>query len=146
MQNIVIGIIVIVLIGIGAWAWTQTNQEPRQQPNTAQQDENTPTESRNTEEEQEEETEATEVTYTDDGFSPDTVTVKEGATVLWTNGSEGQMWIASNVHPTHNELPGFDQKNGVESGGEFSYQFEQTGEWGYHNHLNPSHQGTVVVE
>lgn len=145
MQNIVIAVVVVILIGIGAWAWTQTDQDS-QQPNTVQRNENTPAEPRNTEEEREEEAEATEITYTDDGFSPDTVTVEEGATVLWTNGSEGQMWIASSVHPTHNELPGFDQQNSVESGGEFSYQFEQAGEWGYHNHLNPSHKGTVVVE
>lgn len=144
MQKTIIAIIVVVLIaGVGVWAFTQTDQDAQQQ-NTGQQAENQFSETSENGDTQTAET--AEVTYTDDGFSPETTTVEAGTTVTWVNESDGQMWVASSVHPTHNELPEFDQRNGVETGGEFSFQFDETGEWGYHNHLNPSDKGTVVVE
>lgn len=143
MQKTIIAIVaIVVLAGIGVWAFTQTNQET----NTTQQNETPFSEANNTEDENTEAAETAEISYTNDGFSPKTTTVEEGITVTWVNESEGQMWIASSVHPTHGELPELDQQNGVSSGGEFSFQFDQSGEWDYHNHLNPSQKGTVVVE
>lgn len=146
MQKTIIAIIaVVVLAGIGVWAFTQTNQGA-QQSNTTQQNENPFSEANDTEEENTEAAETAEVAYTNDGFSPETVTVEEGMTVTWGNESDGQMWVASSVHPTHGDLPELDQQSGVSSGGEFSFQFDQAGEWGYHNHLSPSNKGMVVVE
>ena len=55
------------------------------------------------------------------------------------------MWVASDVHPTHDELPGFDQLEGVEAGNDYSFTFEEVGEWTYHNHLVPTDTGTIVV-
>jgi len=85
------------------------------------------------------------VDYTDSGFTPKTITVKVGDTVTWTNKSGKSMWVASDVHPTHQELPGFDQLAGVPKGGGYSYTFQKVGSWKYHNHLGPKDTGTVVV-
>lgn len=90
-----------------------------------------------------EEQEGALVTYTDDGFTPSTITVARGTTVLFVNESSGSMWVASAVHPTHQVLPGFDQ---LSAGERYTYTFEQEGSWKYHNHLAPSQTGTVVVE
>lgn len=102
---------------------------------------------------------ATVVTYTSSGFQPQTVTVEQGDTVVWRSESSKPMWVASNQHPIHSQYAGssrgehcsngdqntaaFDQ---CSTGSSFSFTFEKTGEWGYHNHEYSQHSGTVVVE
>ncbi len=94
------------------------------------------------------------VVYTDAGYSPATLTVKKGQTVIWKNESSRMMWTASAVHPTHSAYPTtggcigstFDACAGIVSGGTWSFKFDIAGTWKYHNHSNPSHFGTIVVE
>ena len=102
---------------------------------------------------------ATVITYTDSGFQPETVTVKQGDTVVWESEASRSMWVGSDQHPVHSEYAGtslnehcsngdqassaFDQ---CSSGDRFSFTFEKEGEWGYHNHDYSSHTGTVIVE
>lgn len=85
------------------------------------------------------------VSYGTSGFVPNTVTVKRGAVVVWTNQSQSGMWVASAVHPTHQLLPGFDELKSVSAGGTYEYTFEKVGTWKYHNHVAPADTGTVVV-
>ena len=104
------------------------------------------------------------------GFSPETVTIKKGAKVTWRNIGGGLYWIASGQHPTHTIYPGvkysdgrsyqgslgciaegqskegaFDSCKGIGIGEAFEFTFNYVGKWSYHNHLNPSIQGTVIV-
>lgn len=88
---------------------------------------------------------ANAVSYTAEGFQPNTITIKAGQSVTWTNNSSDDVWIASNPHPTHTDYPGFDELKGMSNGEGYSFTFTKVGKWGYHNHLNPSQQGTVVV-
>jgi len=85
------------------------------------------------------------VTYTDTGFAPLTITVKSGSIVTFVNESTRSMWVASDMHPTHQLLPGFDQKVSVARGQTFEYTFTKVGTWRYHNHQSPSDTATVVV-
>jgi plastocyanin len=85
------------------------------------------------------------VQYTDTGFTPNTVTVKAGTTVRFTNQSNSDMWVASAVHPTHQLLPGFDQLESLGKGGSYDYIFAKVGTWKYHNHGNATDTATVVV-
>lgn len=93
------------------------------------------------------------VSYTDNGFSPDSITVKKGDTVNFVNNSSKKMWVASNVHPTHKEYPEagtcfttvFAPTCGLASGGTFSFTFNLVGTWRYHNHLSSGDTGTVTV-
>ncbi len=94
----------------------------------------------------ENEPETITVTYTDNGFSPATVTIQEGDTVEFVNKSGGKMWVASAPHPTHTNYPGFDQKSSIDSGGRFLFMFNNTGAWAYHNHSRATDKGTVVVQ
>ncbi len=86
------------------------------------------------------------VSLTDSGFSPASITIHAGDTVVFTNNSQGRMWVASDPHPTHTDYPGFDEKSAAVSGGSYSFTFTRVGSWGYHNHLNPATRGTVVVK
>lgn len=90
-------------------------------------------------------TKSANVDYTENGFAPKSITVKVGTTVTWTNKGGSPMWVASAVHPTHQELPGFDQLKSVDNGGTYSYTFTKVGNWKYHNHVGPSDTGVVVV-
>lgn len=86
------------------------------------------------------------VDYTDSGFSPKSITVKVGDTVTWTNKSGGPIWIASNPHPTHTDLPGFDELGSAKNGETYSYTFAKAGSWKYHNHMNAVDGGVVIVQ
>lgn len=82
----------------------------------------------------------------DTGFSPQTVTVKSGTTVTFVNNGQGLHWPASDVHPTHNLLPGFDSLRGLGTGEEYSFTFTKTGRWSCHDHLHPALTCTITVE
>jgi plastocyanin len=79
------------------------------------------------------------------GFEPRSITVDRGGTVTWVNDSGDDAWPASDVHPTHQLLPGFDPKRVVTSGESWSYTFGAPGRHPYHNHLAPENKGVVVV-
>lgn len=85
------------------------------------------------------------VTYKDNGFAPNTITIKVGTIVHFVNNSGVGMWVASDVHPTHQLLPGFDELASVTNGGSYDYTFVKIGTWTYHNHMNPTDKGIVVV-
>jgi len=96
------------------------------------------------------------VSYNGSGFSPATVTIKKGGMVSWSNTGGASMWVASAQHPTHmgydgtnleehcpdNSGASFDQ---CKSGNSFSFIFNKTGTWRYHDHMNASAFGSVVV-
>lgn len=95
-----------------------------------------------------------EVKITDEGFFPRELMVKQGDAVIWTNGGSRPHWPASAMHPTHAAYPTtggcigstFDACRGLETGAKFEFKFDQVGTWRYHDHLNSSLTGAIVVE
>lgn len=97
------------------------------------------------------------VEYTGDGFDPARLRVEAGTAVRWEDRSNGSMWVASDDHPTH---AGYDNtsrtehcSNGSSSSFDscqvretYNFTFDESGEYDYHNHDQPAHNGTVVVE
>ena len=99
------------------------------------------------------------VTYGPNGFSPATVTIAAGGTVTFVDQGGPRMWVASDPHPTHEGYDGttrsqhcatgytgaapFDQCTASTT---YTFTFQKTGSWGYHNHANESDKGTVVVQ
>ena len=86
------------------------------------------------------------VTYTTSGFSPGSLTIKTGDTVVFKNNSAADFWPASGPHPTHTNYPEFDAKKAISAGVSYSFTFTRTGSWKYHNHLNPTLTGTITVQ
>lgn len=100
------------------------------------------------------------VTYSDSGYGPAEVKIKKGDIVVFDNKGSKMMWTASAVHPTHKAYPGsgiekcgtqlqtdiFDACQGYGAGESWEFRFNETGTRGYHNHLQPNHTGTVIVE
>jgi len=95
------------------------------------------------------------VTYVGDGFSPKEITIKKGESVTFINESNIDMWVASDIHPTHTRYPGkttddclgsaFDQCARGLAGTSWEFTFDEVGSHGFHNHLRPFARGTVVV-
>lgn len=94
------------------------------------------------------------ITATDSGYSPSTITIKVGDTVIFKNGGSQPVWTASAAHPTHRAYPTtggcigstFDACQGIPPGQSWSFKFDIAGSWKYHNHLNPGQTGTIVVQ
>lgn len=86
------------------------------------------------------------VRYTNSGFQPAKLAVPVGTMIEFVNQSDSEMWVASNVHPSHDILPTFDQFKGVTKGKSYMYTFDQKGTWSYHDHINPAFEGTITVE
>jgi len=89
---------------------------------------------------------ATTVTIDDTGFTPATLTVTAGTTVTFLNNGQAPHWPASDNHPAHDLLPGFDAQAGIQTGDEYSFTFTEPGTWTYHDHLITSLTGTIIVE
>lgn len=98
------------------------------------------------------------VRYTRDGFFPATVTINKGDTIMFVDETGGGVWIASNPHPGHEGYDGTTRSEHCASGytgpapldqcsagTSYSFTFEKTGTWGYHNHRNYTETGTIAV-
>ncbi|MBS3079925.1 hypothetical protein J4221_00475 [Candidatus Pacearchaeota archaeon] len=93
------------------------------------------------------------------GFSPGRLEINKGDTVTFVNNGDENSWPASAVHPSHKVYPGSDIAKcgtaaiifdacdpGLSKGESFSFTFNEVGEWKYHDHLNPSLNGVIVVK
>lgn len=100
-----------------------------------------------------------EVAITSQGFSPNSLTINAGDTVIWINQNTNEHWPASAMHPTHTVYPGsglhkcgteeeegiFDACRGLATGETFEFTFNEPGTWRYHDHLQVSFTGTINV-
>lgn len=81
----------------------------------------------------------------DNGFMPDSMTIKKGERVVFENKGKEAHWPASNIHPTHLIYPEFDPKNPIKPGENWEFIFQKVGIWRFHDHLFPDFTGSVVV-
>lgn len=100
------------------------------------------------------------ITYTDTGYSPNTITIKNGETIIFKNQSSKSMWPASAMHPSHRLYSGtsldehcpdktnstFDACTGILPGGSWSFKFDKNGSWGFHDHLDSKNFGKITAE
>lgn len=86
------------------------------------------------------------VRYTNQGFVPTQLAVSVGTAVQFVNESDTAMWVASNDHPGHTNLPTFDQFSSSEKNSTYTYTFDQKGMWSFHDHLQPTFVGVVEVQ
>lgn len=150
MKNTKVIVIAVVLVLVLGGAWMALNS--KQVPASSSQNTNLP--------QQEVMGSEVVITYTDQGFSPASVTVKKGDAVVWKNESAKDMWPASALHPTHAVYPGsgiqkcntaeqpniFDACMPITPGNSWSFRFLEQGSWKFHDHLFPTRFGTINVE
>ena len=85
------------------------------------------------------------VTLTASGFDPKTITIKAGEKVTWKNNSGMTGNVNSDNHPTHLLYPMLNLGS-FKDGGTVEVVFDKPGTYTYHNHLNASQTGMVVVK
>ena len=100
------------------------------------------------------------VEFTELGFNPGSINIKEGDGVTFINKAQQEAWPASAKHPTHNVYPGsgiekcntaeqpkiFDACHGLKKGESWSFTFNEKGKWGYHDHITPTFSGIINVD
>ena len=93
------------------------------------------------------------------GFVPKDLEIKKGDKVTWVNKLVTESRPAGNSHPTHTFYPGssiimcgtaeekntFDACKSLKKEESYSFVFNEVGTWGYHNHLQPSRDGKIIV-
>lgn len=132
-----LGLIIVVLIIIGAVGifalGGKKNTDKNMPPTpTASQTEN-------------DKTSGTAVTVTSSGYDPQSLTIKAGTKVIWTNKSGVAVTVDSALHPTHLVYPPLNLGQ-FEDGSSKELVFDKAGTYRYHNHLNPTQFGSIIVE
>jgi plastocyanin len=87
------------------------------------------------------------VTITRGGsFVPDTIRVKKGQSVTWFNldGRRSRQILPASDDAAK-ALPGFGTQDGLAKGDAYTYVFEQTGTFDYHDSESSQNVGTVIV-
>jgi len=80
----------------------------------------------------------TSVVISNFSFSPETITVKAGASVTWTNND-------STTHTVTSDIGAFDSGH-LSPGATFNFTFASSGNFTYHCAIHPTMKGTVIVE
>jgi plastocyanin len=93
------------------------------------------------------------------GFSPSTLTINVGETVVFNAIDDSNRWPASDNHPTHTIYPGssrskcgtteekemFDACGTISEGESFTFTFNEIGTWKYHDHRDSGKTGMIIV-
>ena len=85
------------------------------------------------------------ITYSNSGFSPNSVTVKSGDTVAIKNTSSSDLQYDSDPHPVHTDDEELNVGT-VAPGQTATFTVTTKGTFGYHNHLNASDTGTIIIQ
>ncbi|MCE9642924.1 MAG: cupredoxin domain-containing protein [Candidatus Andersenbacteria bacterium] len=86
------------------------------------------------------------VEMTDAGIVPNAITVKSGTTITFKNTGTSPHWPASDPHPIHTDLPGFDSKHALAPGDFYRFTFVKVGTFGMHDHLHAAFHATITVQ
>ena len=153
-RNLLVAIGVVILIGLaGGFFYLQNNSNPKYPPpspvsETTPSPTASPTESPKDSASPSGEVmmeEPAEVNVIQNGFDPQTINIQKGAKVTWTNNSGVPANVSSAPHPTHTLWP-FLNLGTFSDGQSISVVFDTAGTYTYHNHLNPSQKGSVIVK
>lgn len=142
-KKLIIALAVVVVLGGAVWAFMAMRNQTSNDTNTASDQpmgnsqSNTPSNTQPTS--------GTDIVYTDEGFTPKSLTVKTGTTIKIINKSSGPLEFSSDDHPTHTKHPEFNLDT-ISAGSEETLEAKTAGTWGYHNHLKAQDMGTIIVE
>lgn len=139
-------VLILIVAAVGGFWWFASGQEDREQTDSSEQT----VEPRPADGELEQQPDAdgvmpeSVITYTENGFELSSDTVSAGSEIQIINQSSGNLDFASDEHPQHTDNP--ELNVGIVSPGEsITFSISQTGTWGFHNHLNASHEGSITV-
>ncbi len=147
--GVIVAIVAVLIIGGGAFAIKKKNDNDKSKESaTTSQSTSTTTSSNNSapsDQPSPDTSAVATITYGDTGFSPSKITVKAGSKVEIKNTTSHNMQFDSDPHPVHTDDT--DLNAGlVAAGGSMTFTVTKKGTFGYHNHLDPSETGTIIIE
>lgn len=141
MKKVLVGILVLSLVGGGVYVFAiRDTSEPASDGHT----DHTHSEETSSSSSSPESADVV-IIYTNSGFNPTNYTVKSGGTVTVQNDSNSVLDFASNDHPAHTDNSEMNIGE-ITSGTSATFMPKTAGTWGFHNHENDLHSGTLVVE
>lgn len=93
------------------------------------------------------------ISYTNEGFAPNDVTIRSGERVRFTNNSAHELWVSAASDGDAARYPGpgecgqsaFDACRKIGLGEFWEFTFEESGVWGFQNNASEAH-GIVRVQ
>lgn len=85
------------------------------------------------------------ISFTDKGFVPQTVTIKSGMAIRWKNESGETASVNSDDHPANRKFPELNLGRFAKNES-LTHTFSKPGTYTYHNHLTPTQKGTIIVQ
>ena len=85
------------------------------------------------------------ITYNGSTFSPATLNVEKNQKIIFKNDSSVEVAVYSNDHPTHKLFPELNIGS-IEAKQLKTLLLTKPGIYTYHNHLNSSQKGTIIVK
>lgn len=85
------------------------------------------------------------IVITENGFTPESLTVSVGSTIKFVNSDTYWHWPASDPHPSHTFYSELDPKQPIKPGTTWEVTLTKAGKWGIHDHLAPYVIGTITV-
>ena len=93
------------------------------------------------------------ISYTDNGFEPQNLTIKKGEIVRFTNNSHGGLWVASTgeagtIYPGTGKECGqssFDSCKILNPGEFWEFAFKASGTWSFRNNSDTAKTAIVTV-
>ena len=86
------------------------------------------------------------IILTENGFEPRYARINSGMTVVFSTNIDRPFWPASNLHPSHQIYSEFDPKEPIQAEAMWSFTFNKTGAWGFHDHIRSYFNGIIYVE
>lgn len=129
---IIVVVVAVLIVGVAAFAVTNKSQKSDTKTSSDQAPQQITT---------------ANVSITASSVSPATVEIKKGQSVTWKNNDTKDHQIAADPYPTNSSLPELGKSVVLKPGDTFSYIYESTGSFSYHDNLDPYKiQGVVVVK
>lgn len=140
-KSVLIIVLVIVVLAGGAFALSKNKKNDTSTTSSTSSSSSTPSSDSNSSSS----TATDTITYTNNGFSPSSITVKVGTKVTIKNNSSAALQFDSNPHPDHTDDPELNVGT-ISAGSSATVTVNNTGSHGYHNHLRSGDTGTIVVQ
>lgn len=133
-KKIIIVLVAIVVLAGGAWAFIAVQPKASAPSGTRSSSSNANDQSQAN----------VEIIYTDEGFSPQSLSVKKNTVIKIVNHSSGPLEFSSDDHPTHLKDPELNMST-LPSGESGTVEVTKPGTWGFHNHLKSRDGGSLTV-
>lgn len=145
IKRIIIAVVAVLAVAAGAVAYSLLVANKTSAPEAAHHDHNDGTHSHEGARATEDKDVAATITYDGSAFTLSRSEVSAGSNVKITNDSSRALDFGSDPHPTHTDNPELNAGD-IPPHESKTITLEAKGEWGFHNHYNPSQRGSITVK